>query len=181
MEEIQDRVESERRYRVLLRALARGEAPPSDLQTLLAALGRRPAELERDLAAWRERARLAARAERVVDLMDRVAIAREGYLLVRQSALRARQEAEESEARARASYEAVARQMESARSADLELKELVHPQLRARWEAAEQAVRARRDALRGLRLSLRNAEHAEADLETAEAALDAIRREALEL
>ena len=165
----------------MLRALARGEAPPAELELLLRALGRAPADLERDLAAWRARARLAARAEQVVDLADRVAIAREGYLLVQQSALRARREAEERLARAREAYEAIAQQMQAARSADEELKGLLPPELRARWEAAEATLRARRDALRGIHLGGRNAEHAEADLEAAEANLEAIRREALDL
>lgn len=178
--ETQDRIEGERRYRVLLRHLARGGAPPPELDLILRVAGRERSELERDLQAWRERAQLAARAEQVVDLLDRVAIAREGYLLVRQSTLRARQEAEEREARARASYDALAQQMAQAREADETLKALLPAEQRAAWEAAEIAVGRARDALRSARLGGRNAEHLEADLEAAQAQLEAARRRVLE-
>lgn len=180
MAETQDRIEGERRYRVLLRHLARGGSPPPELDVILQIAGRQRAELDRDLAAWRERARLAARAEQVVDLLDRVAIAREGYLLIRQSARRAREEAEAREARARAAYDALAEQMAQAKAADETLKALLPAELRAEWEQAELQVRETRDALRGARLAGRNAEHLEADLETAQARLDATRRSVLE-
>jgi hypothetical protein len=178
--ETQNRIEGERRYRVLLRHLARGGAPPPELDLILQIAGRQRAELERDLAAWRERARLAARAEQVVDLLDRVAIAREGYLLIRQSARRAREEAEEREARARAAYDALAEQMARAKAADETLKGLLPAEQRRAWEAAEAKVTETRDALRSARLGGRNAEHLEADLETAQAQLESIRRTSLE-
>lgn len=179
--ETQNRIESERRYRVLLRQMVKGGPVPPELDTILQIAGRSRSELDRDLKAWRERARLAVRAEHVVDLLDRVAIAREGYLLVRQSTRQTRQDAEAREARARASYDALARQMEQARAADEALKALIPDEERATWVAAELRVRQSRDSLRAARLGGRNAEHLEADLETAEAQLDAARRSVLEL
>ena len=172
MAETQDRIEGEH--------LARGGAPPPELDLILKIAGRQRSELERDLKAWRERAQLAARAEQVVELLDRVAIAREGYLLIRQSTRLARQEAEEREARARASYDALAQQMARAREADETLKALLPAEQRAAWEAAELKVGQARDALRSARLGGRNAEHLEADLETAQAQLEAARRMVLE-
>ncbi|MBL4844150.1 MAG: hypothetical protein JKY65_01375 [Planctomycetes bacterium] len=180
MGKIKHSTEGQRRYRVLLRHLARGGTPPAELDLILRIAGRDRSGLEHDLSAWRERVRLASRAEEVVALLDRVAIAREGYLLVRQSARRTCEEAEARERRARATYDALAHRMEQARAADDALKALLPCELRSEWEAAEVRVQQTRTSLRDACLGGRNAEHLEADLEAAESHLEAVRASVLE-
>jgi hypothetical protein len=168
-------------YRSLLRRIAAGEDIESEvLEPILCTLGRTPQELEADLRAIRQRRHLAKCASELTDLTERLAIADEGYRLVRESAQEARDKAKSRERRARRALSHLQRRLRQARQAEDELKQLLPSPAVKAWEAAEKGLAEARTALRRGHRECRNTEYLEADVETAERFYDEARRAALE-
>jgi hypothetical protein len=158
----------EMRYRKLVRRLVRGGGDPAQVPAgALRALGRSAEELLQDVEALQRRFDLFEAVGNLPDLEARCELAEEGYRVILESAAKARAEAAEREARARAAWSSLRNQLRCAREAEEALRSLLPAEGVALLEARREQLEVARQQLYRIRREGRNTEHAEAAVEQA--------------